>query len=31
MKKKTTPKAKVKTVKKTEKAIGGGGIKKPKR
>ena len=30
MKKKVTPKAKVKTVRKTDTGIGGGGIKNPK-
>jgi hypothetical protein len=30
MKKKVTPKAKVKTVKSADKGIGGGGIKNPK-
>jgi len=30
MKKKVTPKAKVKTVKRVDKGIGGGGIKNPK-
>lgn len=30
MKKKVTPKAKVKTVKANDKGIGGGGIKNPK-